>query len=34
MIAYIKKVLGISDLEYKLRLLERKNYRREKYKHG
>jgi len=34
MIAFIKKVLGISDLEYKIRLLERKNYWREKYKHG
>ena len=30
----IKKLLGISDLEYKVRLLERKNYWREKYKHG
>ena len=32
MIAFIKKLLGISDLEYKVRLLERKNYWREKYK--
>ena len=31
MIDFIKKVLGISDLEYKIRLLERKNYWREKY---
>ena len=31
MINFIKKVLGISDLEYKIRLLERKNYWREKY---
>ena len=34
MIFFIKKLLGISDLEYKIRLLERKNYWREKYKHG
>ena len=34
MISLIKKHLGISDLEYKVRLLERKNYWREKYKHG
>ena len=34
MIAFIKKLLGISDLEYTDRLLERKNYWREKYKHG
>ena len=32
MIAFIKKLLGISDLEYKVRLLERKNYWREKYR--
>ena len=31
MIAFIKKLLGISDLEYKIRLLERKNYWRDKY---
>ena len=31
MIDLIKKVLGISDLEYKIRLLQRKNYWREKY---
>ena len=34
MISFIKKILGISDLEYKVRLLERKNYWREKYKNG
>jgi len=31
MIAFIKKILGINNLEYKIRLLERKNYWREKY---
>jgi hypothetical protein len=31
MINFIKKVLGIDNLEYKIRLLERKNYWREKY---
>jgi hypothetical protein len=31
MIAFIKKILGIDNLEYKIRLLERKNYWREKY---
>ena len=30
----IKKILGINILEYKIRLLERKNYWREKYKNG
>ena len=34
MITIIKKILGIDTLEYKIRLLERKNYWREKYKHG
>jgi hypothetical protein len=34
MIYFIKKILGINNLEYKIRLLERKNYWREKYKHG
>ena len=34
MIKLIKKILGIDNLEYKIRLLERKNYWREKYKHG
>ena len=32
MISLIKTLLGISDLEYKVRLLERKNYWRDKYK--
>ena len=31
MIAFIKKLLGISDLEYKVRLLQRQNYWRNKY---
>ena len=31
MINFIKKVLGINNLEYKIRLLERKNYWRVKY---
>ena len=31
MISVIKKILGINNLEYKIRLLERKNYWREKY---
>ena len=31
MITIIKKILGIDTLEYKIRLLERKNYWREKY---
>ena len=34
MISFIKKLLGIDNLEYKIRLLERKNYWRENYKHG
>ncbi len=32
MLSFIKKILGINNLEYKIRLLERKNYWREKYK--
>ena len=32
MLSLIKKILGIENLEYKIRLLERKNYWREKYK--
>ena len=32
MINFIKKILGISDLEYKVRLLQRQNYCRDKYK--
>ena len=31
MISLIKKLLGIDDLERRTRLLERKNYWREKY---
>jgi len=34
MLNYLKKILGIDKLEYKIRILERKNYWREKYKHG
>ena len=34
MLSFIKKILGLENLEYKIRLLERKNYWREKYKHG
>ena len=34
MLSFTKKILGIDTLEYKIRLLERKNYWREKYKHG
>jgi hypothetical protein len=32
MITFLKKILGIDNLEYKIRLLERKNYWRDKYK--
>jgi len=32
MINFIKKILGIADLEYQLRLIHRKNYWRDKYK--
>ena len=32
MITLIKKILGIHNLEYKIRLLERKNYWRDKYR--
>ena len=32
MINFIKKILGIDNLEYKIRLLQRKNYWRDKYK--
>ena len=31
MINFLKKILGISDLEYKVRLLQRAQYWREKY---
>ena len=34
MLNIFKKLLGIDKLEYKIRMLERKNYWREKYKHG
>ena len=34
MLELYKKLLGIDKLEYKIRLLERKNYWREKYKNG
>ena len=32
MIIFIKKILGIDDLERRTRLLERKNYWKKKYK--
>tara|TARA_R100001163_G_C5022068_1_gene164626 strand:- start:733 stop:852 length:120 start_codon:yes stop_codon:yes gene_type:complete len=31
MLSFIKKLLGISDLEYKVRLLQRAKYWKEKY---
>jgi|TARA_A100001037_G_scaffold1325_1_gene1192 hypothetical protein len=34
MIAFIKKLLGIDTIEYNIRLLQRKNYWRDKYRHG
>tara|TARA_Y100000004_G_scaffold144421_1_gene164496 strand:- start:409 stop:576 length:168 start_codon:yes stop_codon:yes gene_type:complete len=34
MLSILKRLLGIDKLEYKIRILERKNYWREKYKHG
>ena len=34
MIAVIKRLLGINAIEYNIRLLQRKNYRRDKYRHG
>ena len=34
MLNWFKKLLGIDRLEYKIRLLERKEYWRTKYKHG
>jgi len=34
MLEFLKKILGINKLEYKIRLLERKEYWRTKYKHG
>ena len=32
MLNFIKRILGKDNIEYKIRLLERKNYWREKYK--
>ena len=32
MLKFIRKILCIDNLEYKIRLLERKNYWRDKYK--
>ena len=32
MLEFLKRILGIDKMEYKIRLLERKNYWREKYK--
>jgi hypothetical protein len=34
MINLLKKILGFDKLEKRIRLLERKNYWREKYRHG
>ena len=34
MINFIKKILGIDVIEYNIRLLQRKNYWRDKYRHG
>ena len=34
MIAFIKKLLCIDTIEYNIRLLQRKNYWRDKYRHG
>jgi hypothetical protein len=34
MLSWFKKLLGIDKLEYKIRLLERKEYWRTKYRHG
>jgi len=34
MLNLLKKFLGIDKIEYKIRLLERKEYWRTKYKHG
>ena len=34
MITFIKKILGIDVIEYNIRLLQRKNYWRDKYRHG
>ena len=34
LIRFFKKLLGYDILEKRIRILERKNYWREKYKHG
>ena len=34
MLSWIKKLLGFETLEKRIRILERKNYWRDKYKHG
>ena len=34
MINFLKKLLGFDILDKRIRILERKNYWREKYKHG
>ena len=34
MIRFFKKLLGLEKLEKRVRLLERKNYWRDKYKNG
>ena len=34
MLVWLKKLLGIDKLEYRTRMLERKEYWRTKYKHG
>ncbi len=34
MLEFIKKLLGFEAIEKRVRMLERKNYWREKYKHG
>ena len=34
MLVFIKKLLGIDTIEYNIRLLQRKNYWRDKYRHG
>jgi|TARA_B100000963_G_scaffold214113_1_gene186710 hypothetical protein len=31
---FFKKLLGFEELDKRIRILERKNYWREKYKHG
>ena len=34
MINFLKKILGIDTLEHRIRILERKNYWKYKYKHA